>query len=281
VRYNADGTLDSGFGTNGIVKHQFGGGGQSTVKDEEGTAVAIQNDGKIVVSGNVKYTNNKGDFFAIRYNADGSIDNSFGAKGFIFIDIDDSTDADKVNSMAILSDGKILLAGATTNFNFPVDYAIARLNANGTLDVKMKIDFGSTSDVASSILVQPDGKIVVSGYTIVGFFYDFLLVRFTPELTAVDENNPNIKPENFYLSQNYPNPFNPSTTINFSLPVSGFVTLKVYDALGNEIATLVNENLNSGSYSLNFDASKLTSGVYFYKLTTQNYNEVKKMILIK
>jgi hypothetical protein len=88
-------------------------------------------------------------------------------------------------------------------------------------------------------------------------------------------------PSTYLLQQNYPNPFNPSTTISFSIPTSEFVTLKVYDVLGREIATLVNENLSAGSYSYNFDASNLTSGVYFYKLQAGKYSETKKMLLSK
>jgi hypothetical protein len=108
-------------------------------------------------------------------------------------------------------------------------------------------------------------------------------------------------PSSFMLHQNYPNPFNPSTTISFSIPQAMVrqahhdntdvipslsrdevhVTLKVYDVLGREVATLVNDNLSAGSYSYNFDASKLTSGVYLYKLQAGNFSETKKMILTK
>jgi hypothetical protein len=88
-------------------------------------------------------------------------------------------------------------------------------------------------------------------------------------------------PSTYLLQQNYPNPFNPNTTISFSIPTSEFVTLKVYDVLGREIATLVNENLSAGSYSYNFDAKNLTSGVYLYKLQAGKYSETKKMILTK
>jgi hypothetical protein len=84
-----------------------------------------------------------------------------------------------------------------------------------------------------------------------------------------------------YLISNYPNPFNPTTTINYQLPESGFVTLKVYDSLGKELATLVNENKAAGYYKVNFNASKLSSGIYIYKLTSNNVNISKKMILMK
>lgn len=86
---------------------------------------------------------------------------------------------------------------------------------------------------------------------------------------------------NYLLFQNYPNPFNPNTSIQFSIPERSNVTLKVYDILGNEVTTLVNEELQRGGYEFNFDASELTSGIYFYKLQTENYVETKKMILLK
>lgn len=88
-------------------------------------------------------------------------------------------------------------------------------------------------------------------------------------------------PLTFKLSQNYPNPFNPVTKIAYALPKSGLVTLKVYDILGKEVATLVNEVKNVGNYSVDFNASSFTSGVYFYKLETNGFSDVKKMMLIK
>ena len=88
-------------------------------------------------------------------------------------------------------------------------------------------------------------------------------------------------PDKFSLSQNYPNPFNPTTTINFSIPKSGFVTLKVYNVLGKEVASLVNEIKNAGSYAVDFSGSELTSGTYFYRIEAGDFTDVKKMILLK
>jgi hypothetical protein len=88
-------------------------------------------------------------------------------------------------------------------------------------------------------------------------------------------------PAEFALQQNYPNPFNPVTNIKFSIPQSSFVTLKVYDLLGKEVASLISSDMNPGVYNFNFDASQLTSGVYFYKLTAGSFTEIKKMSLIK
>jgi len=88
-------------------------------------------------------------------------------------------------------------------------------------------------------------------------------------------------PESFSLSQNYPNPFNPSTTIKFAIPKSGNVTLAVYNSLGREVETLVNEFMNAGTYEVSYDASKLTSGIYFYKIVTNGFAETKRMMLVK
>ncbi|MBK7255853.1 MAG: T9SS type A sorting domain-containing protein [Ignavibacteria bacterium] len=101
------------------------------------------------------------------------------------------------------------------------------------------------------------------------------------------QNTQNTVPDKFELSQNFPNPFNPSTDINYSLPKSSDVSLIVYDILGNEIRTLVNEaNKNSGSYSVNGDGTndagmKVSWGVYYYKFKTGNFIQVRKMLLIK
>jgi len=90
-----------------------------------------------------------------------------------------------------------------------------------------------------------------------------------------------IIPEKFSLSQNYPNPFNPETKINFAIAKNNFVTLKVYDMIGREVAVLVNSNLNAGEYQVTFNGAKMSSGVYFYKLTSGSFSDVRKMIIVK
>lgn len=101
---------------------------------------------------------------------------------------------------------------------------------------------------------------------------------FSGELTDVKNE---VIPTKLVLEQNYPNPFNPTTSIKFSIPKQEFVNLKVYDILGKEITTLVNEVKSAGNYEVNFNASNLPSGTYFYRIQSGNYVETKKMILIK
>jgi hypothetical protein len=88
-------------------------------------------------------------------------------------------------------------------------------------------------------------------------------------------------PSEFSLNQNYPNPFNPSTEITFSLPHGSQVSLKVYDVLGREIATLVNAKLEAGSHHATWNAGSFASGMYFYKIQTDNQTAIKKMMLLK
>ncbi len=101
-----------------------------------------------------------------------------------------------------------------------------------------------------------------------------------PTITGVEEVGGTI-PELYNLKQNYPNPFNPTTNIEFSLSKSGHVSLKVYDLLGKEIVTLVDENKAVGNFKVTFDARNVPSGTYFYTLKSREFSQTKKMILVK
>ncbi len=116
-----------------------------------------------------------------------------------------------------------------------------------------------------------------------GLFFalaDGTVGQFMEGVSSVEEIS-SVTPNDYTLTQNYPNPFNPSTTINFAIPNSEFVTLKIYNILGSEVATLVNETLAAGSYKFNFDASNLASGIYLYELKAGNFAQIKKMNLLK
>ncbi len=99
-------------------------------------------------------------------------------------------------------------------------------------------------------------------------------------ISDVNENKTTL-PDNFKLEQNYPNPFNPSTTISFSIPVGGSVSLKIFNVIGQEVVELVNEHLYAGNYSFKWNAKNQSSGIYFYELMTDSYSEIKKMVLLK
>ncbi len=103
----------------------------------------------------------------------------------------------------------------------------------------------------------------------------------TPLITSVEIENGNLVPENIILHQNYPNPFNPTTTITFELSKAMHVTLKIFDVLGREVSTLVNEYGSVGHHAQNFDDRNLPSGIYFYRLNAERFTSIKKMLLLK
>ena len=121
---------------------------------------------------------------------------------------------------------------------------------------------------------------VFGNYLFAGTSSAMYRYALTGNLTGVHETE-YFTPSTFYLKDNYPNPFNPSTNVDFSIPKASFVTLKVYDVLGREIATLVNENLQQGQHSVSVNLNSAQSGVYYYRLQSGNNVETKKMLLMK
>jgi hypothetical protein len=163
---------------------------------------------------------------------------------------------------------------------------------DGVSNVLIEICFGNNSTTSSS---------VIQGTSASSMYYfatrlDSLACTFSPNPSGY-QYRPNICfkieqqsgysninnkiPAEYILHQNYPNPFNPVTKIKYEIPKSGFVSLKIFDVLGREVRQLVSEVKSKGVYSVDFNASSLPSGIYFYKLETENFVSVKRMILIK
>jgi len=125
-----------------------------------------------------------------------------------------------------------------------------------------------------------DGSLlIISG--IAGITIDELRVSNIQRTYTSVDNNKGALPTIFVLSQNYPNPFNPSTTINYSVPKLGLITINVYNVLGQELATLVNEEKPVGNYKVEFNANKLATGIYYYRIQAGSFVETKKMVLLK
>ncbi|MBI5403003.1 MAG: T9SS type A sorting domain-containing protein [Ignavibacteriae bacterium] len=122
--------------------------------------------------------------------------------------------------------------------------------------------------------------IISNNFLIAGTRGNYVWRRLLSEIIGIQKIGSNI-PDKYSLSQNYPNPFNPSTNIKYQITNNKLVTLKVFDILGKEIATLVKEKQNAGTYEATFDGSGLTSGIYFYRLTCGDFSETKRMVLIK
>ena len=147
-------------------------------------------------------------------------------------------------------------------FRLPIDYSLNDADATGERE---------------GILTYSPYNEDKSWQTPSRWLYTWVGTKWEP--TAVEDNYSTVS--NYNLAQNYPNPFNPSTTIRYTLEKSGMVSLKVYDVLGRLVSTLVNQVQNPGTHAISFNASNLSSGIYFYKLESGSFQSTKKMILVK
>ncbi|MHB8579408.1 MAG: T9SS type A sorting domain-containing protein [Ignavibacteriaceae bacterium] len=148
--------------------------------------------------------------------------------------------------------------GTTGNFSFPVTYKIFRYEI---------FPVNTSQNYYYNNIIAHAGNAGVA-----------LNLSTTP--LDVKPFNGNV-PKQYSLGQNYPNPFNPSTTINYEIPVSGFVNLTVYSILGQKVSQLVNEVQKAGIYNIDFNSNNLSSEIYFYKLSSANYMSIKKMVFLK
>jgi len=286
-KYNENCILDSTFNKTGkiVISNCF-----NCDQISYDGAVVVQSDGKIIFGG----TSANFDFMLIRYNTNGKIDSSFGDNGMILTDF--NNDFDILFGLNAYDD-KIIATGISM---YPITIPIARYNVViTTTSLKTDTPVGSqTLEVSSTIgffigdniVINPGGANEETN-TITGFgsfllqtplkfnhLAGELIVKHDP--TSVNENYAGI-PNDFTLLQNYPNPFNPSTKIEFSLPKAEFVTLKIYNILGEEVATLVQDKLQAGNHTYQFDGGDLASGVYVYRIEAGGFQDVKKMLLIK
>ncbi len=138
---------------------------------------------------------------------------------------------------------------------------------------------GLGEDYYVMVSVEDSGR--YGGVVLEGFLAQGEVINYQIALNPLSVNELTLSPDNYSLSQNYPNPFNPVTTIQYSIPQRGIVTLTVYDILGKQVATLVNEEKDRGVYTVNFDASQLASGLYIYRLSAGSFVKSKKMLLLK
>ena len=170
----------------------------------------------------------------------------------------------------------------TTNGNWWVhtgDMWVFETDSNGNLLWEKIYDI-RLSDFAFNGIQTSDDSYVVTGMTSTGFGGDLWLAKLGWVPTSIDNNHSGIS--GFFLYQNYPNPFNPSTTIAFDLPKTSKVTLKIFNILGEEVTTLVSDRLSAGSYTYEWSRPVgMASGVYFYRLDTDQYVQTRKMILMR
>lgn len=236
VRYNNDGSLDTSFDGDGKVTTNIN-------SNDEADAVAIQTDGKIVAAGNT--STGATDFALVRYNADGSLDTNFDGDGIVTTDFGGGVDL--VNAVAIQADGKIVAAGRGQLSGQPTDFALARYNADGSLDSsfntdgKVMTDFAGNTDNSTAMIIQPDYNIVAAGYTIPGANNDFALARYETSLT----NTPPVAIDDNYST---------SADTILNVPAPG-VLGNDSDANGDPLTAVLHSAPTNGTLTLNSDGS--------------------------
>ena len=189
---------------------------------------------------------------------------------------------DFVNGLALDSDGNLYLTGTAYFNESRHDYLTIKYDPTGKQKWIQFYDGQiSNEDGGNSIVLDNSGNIYVTGYSSFSSSnnYDCITIKYSQTIGI--SNISSEVPPSYSLSQNYPNPFNPVTNIKFAIPTSGFVKLVVFDMMGREVETLVNDNLAAGTYKADWNASNFSSGVYFYKLQAGEFTEIRKMVLVK
>jgi hypothetical protein len=249
-------------------------------QNDGGNCVKETTDGGFIITGyTASFTAGGNDVWLIKTDSDGvqQWSKSFGG-----------TQNDAGYSVVQSQDGGYVVAGVTNSFGAGgADIGLLKTDSLGNLIWITSIG-GPNADVAKDIKLTSDGGYIITGATnsFGAGLDDVWLVKLEPDITSVEEN---VIVKDYILKQNYPNPFNPTTTIKWQQPETGFVTLKIYDVLGKEVITLVNEELISGMHETVFDASRLSSGIYLYQLKAEDpstssghgFIQTKKMILLK
>ena len=277
ARYLTNGTLDPSFSADGKVVTSIGAG------EDKGRSVIVQPDGKIILGGYSRLDGHD-QFVLVRYKLDGSLDPEFDGDGIVHTLI--GTGGNVLWQLALQNDGKVLAAGYASNGVAGADFALARYHPNGMLDNTfgdsgiVLAPVGMGSDFGIALALQGESRIVMAG-TSVSSTYDFAVAAFQNGLVSnISAPSPS-KPAGYFLSAAVPNPFSSSTQVKFQIPQAEWVTLKVYDYLGREIITLLDEMLSAGNYEQVFAPDALEAGIYFFRLRAGSVILTERVLHIK
>ncbi len=265
VRYNAAGFIQWSKRYNGPVNGE-----------DHAVSLAVDDIGNTYVTG-YSESNLGYDYATVKYSLNGT---------FQWLKREDGSNAsdDYAGDIAVDDDGDIYVTGKFKKADDNYLMATVKYSSSGSQKWVKKYNVSGKVSEGRNIFVDGSGNIIIGGMSDQsgsghGWHEQFLVVKYTQSRYVI-VNRVGI-PNTFSLSQNYPNPFNPVTKISFSIPNNSYTKLTVYDISGKLVAELVNGELDAGTYNIDFDASHLASGTYFYRIETGSFTEVKKMILIK
>jgi hypothetical protein len=270
IKYNSNGET--------LWVNSYNGPGNSS---DAGRDLALDTEGNIIVTG-FSVGVSSADLFTIKYSPSG--DTLWTAR------YSEPTGQNLANSLAIDDLGNIYTTGFSRGNSTLRDFITLKYNSEGEMKwVQSYNGSGNGDDEAAKIIVDKQSNVYITGFSL-GNGTDFATIKYSPVVTSVTNEIAQIN--SFGLEQNYPNPFNPTTTIKYQILKASYVTIRVYNLLGKEIAILVDEFKPAGSYEVEFNSSShsgksahgvrnLTSGIYFYQLSAESFVETKKMVLMK
>ena len=272
----------SGTGNDGITIKYNSSGVQQWMQtfngpgngNDNARSLSLDAEGNVYITGYSAGVSSGADYTTIKYNSSGvqQWQQTYNGPG--------NSDEDAY-SLVLDASGNIYITGYSAGSGSDYDYATIKYNSLGAQQWIQRYNGpGNSTDDARMVAIDTSGNVYVSGTSRgIASARDYATIKYSQTI-GIQIISSEI-PSGFSLEQNYPNPFNPVTNIKFSIPKSGAVTLKVFDVSGREVSQLIKENMSAGSYNYDFNASHLSSGVYFYRLETEGFTDIRKMMLVK
>jgi hypothetical protein len=259
IKYNSDGAE--------LWSRRYDGDASETTTDHP-NGITVDNAGNVYVTGESdSYGAFISDYATVKYDA-------FGNQQWVARYDGPSHGDDAATGISFDNSGNILVTGASES-----DFVTVKYDPDGSQRWVVAYNGqNNADDIPAAVATDAQGDVYVTGYSYSGCRV-ISTVKYSETLTTVQD--PGTIPGQFILYQNHPNPFNPSTAIRFSLPTSGNVSLKVFNMLGEEVATLVTGHRDAGTHLVQWDASGQPSGVYFYRLQAGEFTETRKLLLLR
>lgn len=243
--------------------------------DDKVYALKVDHIGNVYVTGSSRDPGTGMGYKTIKYNSDGVQQWVQRYRGTnIFSDY-------RAYALALDSDRNVYVTGYTQDNSGRYYYTTIKYSSDGVQQWLMNYGREGVANIAYAIALDTSDNVYVTGYsTAKNNHFAFVTIKYSQGLVKVGSLANEI-PKEFELAQNYPNPFNPMTTFEIKIPKAAQIKLIIYDILGREVMTVLNERLSPGTYKYEWDGSSFPSGVYFYKLTAGDYTRTRKMILLK